>query len=182
MSAMLPHSARRKVFLVLTFVLASVALAGCGTLDGAKKLVDPYKYDVVQGNFVSKEQVDALQPGMSRQQVRDLLGTPLLVSVFHANRWDYVFTIERQKVERQQYKLTIFFNGDLLERYEGDTMPTEAEFVSRLDAVNKTWKVPVLEASEESLSKYPSAGPAAPPPPAAPPANTSYPPLEAPAR
>ena len=52
----------------------------------------------MQGNFVSKEQVEALRPGMSRQQVRDILGTPLVTSVFHADRWDYVFTIKRQGV------------------------------------------------------------------------------------
>src|SRR2546427_4714257 len=57
-----------------------VALAGCSSLDGAAhrvaNVVTPYKVEVVQGNFVSREQVEALQPGMSRQQVRDILGTP----------------------------------------------------------------------------------------------------------
>ena len=96
-------------------------------------LVTPYKVDVVQGNFVSKEQVEALKPGMSRQQVRDILGTPLLTSVFHADRWDYVFTLKRQGVTAQARKLTVFFKGDVLERFEGDAMPTEAEFVATLD-------------------------------------------------
>ena len=60
--------------------------------------ITPYKVEVVQGNFVSKEQVEALKPGMSRQQVRDILGTPLVTSVFHGDRWDYVFTLKRQGV------------------------------------------------------------------------------------
>ena len=72
---------------------------------------------------------------MSRQQVRDILGTPLLTSIFHGDRWDYVFTLERRKVETQKYRLTVYFKGDALERFEGDTMPTEAEFVSSFDAV-----------------------------------------------
>lgn len=71
--------ARSRSGLVLTLAIAA-ALAGCNSIDGAAhrvaNAVTPYKVDVVQGNFVSKEQVEALQPGMSRQQIRDILGTP----------------------------------------------------------------------------------------------------------
>ena len=84
----------------ILWVSAAVAvLAGCGSFDGASRRVanaiTPYKIDIVQGNFVSREQVQALQPGMSRQQVREILGTPLVTSVFHGDRWEYVFTIKR---------------------------------------------------------------------------------------
>ncbi|MDP3139281.1 MAG: outer membrane protein assembly factor BamE, partial [Burkholderiaceae bacterium] len=82
----------------------------------------PYKIEVVQGNFISREQVQALKPGMSRQQVRDTLGTPLLASVFHADRWDYVFTLRRQGVPPQARRLTVYFQGDALARFEGDEM------------------------------------------------------------
>jgi outer membrane protein assembly factor BamE len=54
--------------------------------------ITPYKVDVIQGNFVSKEQVEQLRPGMTRDQVKATLGTPLMASLFHADRWDYVFT------------------------------------------------------------------------------------------
>jgi outer membrane protein assembly factor BamE len=71
--------ARSRAGLALTLAIAA-ALAGCNSIDGAAhrvaNAVTPYKVDVVQGNFVSKEQVEALQPGMSRQQIRDILGTP----------------------------------------------------------------------------------------------------------
>ncbi len=84
----------------ILWVSAAVAvLAGCGSFDGASRRVanaiTPYKMDMVQGNFVSREQVQALQPGMSRQQVREILGTPLVTSLFHGDRWEYVFTIKR---------------------------------------------------------------------------------------
>jgi outer membrane protein assembly factor BamE len=163
---------------------ACAALGACGTLDGATgriaNSITPYRVEVVQGNFVSKEQVEALKPGMTRQQVRETLGTPLLTSVFHADRWDYVFTLKRQGVEPQARKLTVFFNGQVLDRFEGDTMPSEADFVATLDNKRKNAKVPVLEASEESLKKFPpsatagseAATTAEAPPPA------SYPPLE----
>ena len=163
---------------------AALALAGCGSFDRAGEsfasAITPYKVEVVQGNFVSREQVAALRPGMSRTQVRDLLGTPLIADPFHKDRWDYVFTIRRQGVDAQQRRLAVHFKDDSLERFEGDEMPTEAEFVATLDAKHKSAQVPQLEASEEKLRQFSAenkqpAAPVAPPPPAA---TTAYPPLE----
>jgi outer membrane protein assembly factor BamE len=93
------------------FILACASLTGCGSFNGASSsiagLVTPYKIDVVQGNFVSKEQAAALTPGMTRGQVRGILGSPLLTSIFHADRWDYVFTFKRQGVEPQARRVTV---------------------------------------------------------------------------
>ena len=175
--------------LVLLVGASVAALAGCSSLDGAStriaSIVTPYKIDVVQGNFVSREQVQALQPGMSRQQVREILGTPLVTSLFHADRWEYVFTLKRPGEEAQTRKLTVYFKGDVLERSEGDEMPTETEFVATLGSRGAKGKVPVLEATPAQLAKYPARPrPAAAPSdaPSAPPSATRYPPLEAPAR
>ena len=110
--------------------------------------------EVVQGNVITKEQVDALQKGMSRQQVKDLLGTPLLASVFHANRWDYVFTIKRKGVPEQERRFTVFFDDTGLARYEGDEMPSEQEFVASVATSIKSPKVPRLEATPEELAKF----------------------------
>jgi outer membrane protein assembly factor BamE len=146
--------------------------------------ITPYKVEIVQGNFVSREQVAALKPGMSRQQARDVLGTPLVASIFHTDRWDYVFTLKRQGVPAQERKLAVFFKGGVLDRFEGDEMPSEAEFVATLDNKRKDAKVPVLEASEESLKQFSSARAAPMPatPPAEPAPAAGYPPLEPPAR
>ena len=141
-------------------------------------VVTPYQIDVVQGNFVSSEQVALLTPGMGRQAVRDLLGTPLLQSVFHADRWDYVFTFRRKGQEPQLRKVAVFFKNDALERFEADALPTEAEFVASLDSGRrKTDKPALLEASEESLNRFPAVTKAAEPK-ALPPLPSSYPPLE----
>jgi outer membrane protein assembly factor BamE len=163
----------------------SATLGACGSFNSAStsmaSLVSPYKMDVVQGNFVSKEQAAALKPGMSRNQVRDMLGTPLLVSMFHADRWDYVFTFKRKGAEPQARKVTVFFKGDLLERYEADELPTEAEFVASLESGRKVSKVPLLEATEESLSKFASSTTpvtAVGEPKVLPPLPDIYPPLE----
>jgi outer membrane protein assembly factor BamE len=177
---------QRRPWLLAAAVAATLCLGACSGFSersrGALSAITPYKVEVVQGNFVSKEQVAALKPGMSRQQVREVLGTSLLSDVFHANRWDYVFTIRRQGVEPQERHLTVFFNGELLDRFEGDEMPSEEDFVAKLDSRKKTGKVPQLEATEDELKKYAPAkdekaddakSASLPPLPAA------YPPLEA---
>ena len=172
------------------FVLAFAAcgmVAACGSTAGGPGRVatalTPYKVPIVQGNFVSREQVEALKAGMSREQVRDVLGTPLVASLFHADRWDYVFALKRQGVQPQTRRLTLYFKGNGLERFEGDAMPSESEFVATLDVKRKSTARPMLEASEESLRKAGS-GPRAASAPAAelPPLPASYPPLEPPGR
>jgi outer membrane protein assembly factor BamE len=170
----------RRARLIL-LIAASASLVACGSLNGASNriagVVTPYKMDVVQGNFVSKEQAAAIKPGMNREQVRSILGTPLLTSVFHADRWDYVFTFKRQGLEPQARKVTVFFKGDALERIEADALPTEAEFVASLDSGRNAGKVPVLEMTEESLKQLPGSTKKAEPKPLAP-LPASYPPLE----
>jgi len=177
---------RSRAFHLAAVLAACAAATGCGTFDGATQRIagsiTPYRVEVVQGNFVSREQVQALQPGMSRLQVREVLGTPLVTSIFHADRWDYVFTLKRQGVEPQSRRLTVFFKGDQLERFEGDEMPTEAEFVATLDVRRKAGRIPMLEVSADSLKAAP-ARPAAPGAAAPPPLpSASYPPLEPAAR
>ena len=138
----------------------ATALTGCSSFNTSNfnassvnpvNWITPYRVDIIQGNFVSKEQVAALKAGMTRAQVKDTLGTPLLSSLFHQDRWDYVFTLNRQGTEPQSFKYTVFFKGDLLERFEGDAMPSDAEFIATLANGRKLGKVPVLEATEEQL-------------------------------
>ena len=151
----------------------------------------PYRADIIQGNFVSKEQVAELRPGLPREQVKALMGTPLLASVFHADRWDYVFTLKRQGVPDQSYKYTVFFKGDVLERFGGDELPSESEFINLIDSKREMGKVPVLEATEEQMLKAASksksaeadaASDRAATMPAPAPVNRVHPPLEGPAR
>lgn len=185
----MPAMPLRQSRLVLAAAAALALLSGCGTVDGASRRITdsitPYRVEVVQGNFVSKEQVEALQKGMSTDQVRQILGTPLVTSLFHGERWDYVFTLRRQGVAPQQRRLTVFFKDGAMERAEGDPMPSEAEFVATLDKRRNAGKAPRLEATEDELRRFQASRPAAPAQPApapAGPAPTSYPPLEPAAR
>ncbi len=166
----------------------ALGLAGCSGLSSlsqsmpsVESLVTPYRVDIIQGNFVSKEQAAAIKPGMPRAQVRDTLGSPLLTSVFHADRWDYVFTYSRSGQPKQQRKLTVFFKDDVLERIESDDLPSEAEFVASIEPRKRDARTPVLEASEQALKEFAdrnaATAPVVAPTPAPPIAN--YPPLEA---
>jgi len=183
----MPAMPPRRTPCVLAAAAVLALLAGCGSVDSTSRRIvtafTPYKVEVVQGNFVSKEQVEALKPGMSREQVRQVLGTPLVTSLFHADRWDYVFTLRRQGVDSQERKLTVFFKGEAMDHVEGDPMPSESEFVTTLEKRRPTGKVPPLEATEAQLRAFPAKPAAsAEPAPAAPAAPVNYPPLEAPAR
>jgi outer membrane protein assembly factor BamE len=153
---------QRPLKIVSFMGVASLALlAGCSTLgldklgtSGLVSSLSPYRMEVVQGNFVSKEQAAVLKPGMPRNQVRDILGTALLTSVFHADRWDYVFTIRRQGLTSQARRFSVFFKGDTLERFEGDELPSEAEFVGQLESSKKLGKAPPLDANPEALKRF----------------------------
>jgi len=164
---------------LVTLALAA-GLPGCRFTPSVNRdTFKPYVPDVVQGNFVSREQRQALRPGMTRAQVRDILGTPLVASVFHADRWDYAFSIRRQGVATQQFRLTLYFSSDVLSQIEGDELPSEVEFVQRLSKQGPAPRVPVLEASEDQLRKYPAGRAGQPSAPAAPGAlPATYPPLE----
>jgi outer membrane protein assembly factor BamE len=164
---------------VLPLLLGLLSACSMPRLKLSADVLTYYIPEVVQGNFISREQKEFLKLGMSRQQVREVLGTPLVASVFHDQRWDYVFTIRRQGVPPQSFSVSVWFKGDELERIVGDDLPSETEFVTKLVAQKPNLKVPRLEAKEEDLRKFPvpvrnteaSAAPAVPLP-------SSYPPLE----
>lgn len=90
----------------------------------------PYRIDVQQGNFVSREMVGQLKEGMTRDQVRFVLGTPLLTDIFHANRWDYVFRLQKGSGAVIASHVTIHFKDDVLAAIDGGDLPTEEEYLA----------------------------------------------------
>ena len=84
--------------------------------------ITPYKVEIQQGNFVSQEMVAQLKPGMSKEQVRFVLGTPLLTDIFHAERWDYVYWRETPEGKREQRRLAVHFSDGRLARLDGDAV------------------------------------------------------------
>lgn len=102
---------------------AAVLLAACSSLPGPTSVVTPYRIDIRQGNFVTQEMVSQLKTGMTRDQVRYVLGTPLLTDVFHADRWDYFYRFQAGRQTPEQRGLAVFFKDDKLIRFEGDISP-----------------------------------------------------------
>lgn len=111
---------------LLIVALAAAGLAACSRVPRIPGIT-PYKMDVQQGNFVSQEMVAQLKPGMSREQVRFLLGTPLVADIFHADRWDYVYWREAPDGKREERRIALFFSQDnKLERIAGDVVSSAA--------------------------------------------------------
>ncbi|MXN79452.1 outer membrane protein assembly factor BamE [Burkholderia sp. 4701] len=119
--------------------VAVAALAGCSSYDSVTQRIaqsiTPYRITVVQGNFVSQEKASQLQVGMTRDQVRALLGTPLLSDMFHADRWDYLFYFKRGSTAVvQQRDLVLTFSGDRLSGWTGaDNLPSELDLLADID-------------------------------------------------
>jgi outer membrane protein assembly factor BamE len=145
-------------------------------------LLEPYRIDVVQGNVVTQEIMAQIQPGLGRAQVKEILGTPLLADPFHADRWDYVFTIHRQGVADQKRRVTVFFKSDVVERFDTETLPSEREFVASIDKPQGPEKPPALELTPAQLAALPVPVKAEPIRNAPQGAVRDYPPLEAGAR
>lgn len=165
-------------------LLGAALLAGCESLqssDNVLGVITPYRLEVVQGNVVTKEQAALVKPGMNRVQVRDLLGSPLLTDVFHADRWDYVFTIRRQGAQPQLRSIVLRFDGEVLRSMDtGGELPGENEFVASIDTVKGTRAPPSLALSDDQVKALPRPAPkpAAESTPEGP--AREYPPLESP--
>ena len=109
----------RLPFLILGLV--PVLVAGCTNVPRIPG-VTPYRMEIQQGNFVSQEMVAQLKPGMTKEQVRFILGTPMVSDIFHPDRWDYVFWRETSNGKREQRKLTVLFENGELARLDGDVV------------------------------------------------------------
>ena len=114
-----------KLLLTSLSLTALLALGGC-SFPGV------YKIDIQQGNVVTQDMIDQLRPGMTRSQVRFIMGNPLITDTFHANRWDYLYSIQPGGGERLQERVSLIFNSnDQLAGLAGDFMPG----VSRDEAI-----------------------------------------------
>lgn len=91
-------------------------LSGCGYF----QFPGVYKIYVQQGNIITEEMVDKLENGMTKRQVRFILGTPLVEDTFHAERWDYLWTLKDPHGDIKRQLFTVYFDGDTLARFEGD--------------------------------------------------------------
>lgn len=128
-------------------VVAAAALAGCAVLGTYMPVVEQfgvYKLDINQGNYLAQDQIDRLRVGQTKQQVRAILGTPLVASAFRPDQWDYVYEFKRQGRALEHRNFAVYFVDDKLARWEGDEMPPSMAALNR-------------EAAAKSLPPEPSA-------------------------
>lgn len=106
-----------KTFVIYTLSLFVLLLSGCNK----EKIPGVYRIDIQQGNDVSQEMINKLKPGMNKNQVSFIMGTPLLIDTFHPNRWDYIYSFHPGNGQREQRRVTLYFDEqEKLSHLEGD--------------------------------------------------------------
>ena len=110
-------------------IMAGIFLAAMtGACSWVPRPISEYRIDIQQGNVLTQEMAAQLKPGLSRDQVRFILGTPILMDMFHADRWDYVYRLQKGSTgEVEMRKFTTFFDASgKLTRVEGDVAALQA--------------------------------------------------------
>ena len=153
----------RRIAFLTSALLAAVALSGCSTISAwtpsafkssqtnvasssagvetSKErrflgIFSPYRVDIQQGNFVSREMVAQVKEnmkspeGITREQVRFVMGTPLVTDVFHEDRWDYVFRLEKNNGDIIRSNVSMHFEGNKLVKLDGGDLPTEKDYLA----------------------------------------------------
>ncbi len=141
----------RRATLCLAAGLLTIGLAGCGSTNWGF----PYRATVQQGNWITTEQVTQLEVGMTRDQVRFILGTPTLEDIFHAERWDYPYYNQPGYGKDELRKFTVWFQDDKLVRWSGDEQPDRQPFQktdSGKEAVVPANKTQADEAAQRAAS------------------------------
>lgn len=131
-----------KTFLIYTFSVLALLLTGCNK----DKIPGVYRIDIQQGNDVTQEMLNKLQPEMTKTQVAYIMGTPLLIDAFHPDRWDYIYSFHPGNGQREQRRITLFFTeDDKLSHIEGDTRIVAREDLAQSDRKDSNIVVPLNE-------------------------------------
>lgn len=112
----------RKFLSVSLVVIGLALMTGCSTL----RFPGVYKLTIEQGNVITQEMIDQLKPGMSREQVEFVMGSPLIKDTFNDDRWDYLYRLKAGDEPAELYRMTVFFEADRLTHFTGDFRPSTA--------------------------------------------------------
>lgn len=117
-------------------------------------ILSPFRPNIQQGNFISAEMMTQLKEGMkrkegmTREQVRFVLGTPLLADPFHGDRWDYVFRMQKGNGEIISSRVAVFFKGNQLDHFDGTVLPTEQDYLAIIAGTSAASKQPAATESK----------------------------------
>jgi outer membrane protein assembly factor BamE len=115
----------------MLILVAPLLTTACTALPG----LTPYRIEIQQGNYVTREMLAQLKPGLTRDQVRFVLGTPLVSDIFHEERWDYVFMRRRVNSSEVEYhRIAVFFEGGKLKQVTGDLIAAAGTTASPKEA------------------------------------------------
>lgn len=143
--------------------------------------IKAYQIDIAQGNVVTKEQMQMIKLGATADEVREQLGSPTLVDVFHPNRWDYHFSFERDGQPLQNRTVTLFFQDGRLNSIKAPNLPSEADFSAAISTFIPDGKAAKTQRASEPKSAQPLPARKSSPAQIAPQgAVRTYPPLETP--
>ncbi|MEX2353646.1 MAG: outer membrane protein assembly factor BamE, partial [Gammaproteobacteria bacterium] len=126
-----------------------LSLTGCAS-EGGFKLPGVYRVDVQQGNVIEQDTVNRLRLGMDRNQVQFIMGSPAIADPFHADQWDYIFTLSEGGGVRKQRHVRMHFEDGLLASVEGDVVPStgpDAEITRQ----SRTVEVPIRHDSDRGF-------------------------------
>ena len=137
-----PTDFQMKKLLIIITCIASLGLGACSS---SWHVV--HKIDVQQGNVITQDEVNQLEPGMSRRQVQFIMGSPMIADVFHQDRWDYIYRLQPGYGEPTEEHVTLFFNDDSLERITGTLHPDAAG----ADAAARPRQVTLIVPPEERI-------------------------------
>ena len=107
----------------ITLSAAVLVLSACSNLE----FPWVYRINIDQGNIITQEMVDQLKPGLTRDQVKFVMGSPLVVDPFQPDRWDYIYTLRKGDGSRKREQLSVFFKDDVLVSLSGDFLPASAK-------------------------------------------------------
>ena len=130
-----------KTFLIYTFSILILLISGCSK----DKIPGVYRIDIQQGNDVTQEMINKLKPDMTKRQVAYVLGTPLVIDTFHPDRWDYIYSFHPGNGQREQRRITLFFEQDKLSHIEGDTRTVSRENLPLTEHQDSNIVVPLTE-------------------------------------
>lgn len=112
---------------LLLLAITSIALGGCASERSLSFFPGVHRISILQGNIVTQDKVDQLRTGMTKNQVRYLLGTPLVNDPFHLDQWNYIYTRRDPEGNETRQELTITFEDGGLTQIEGDYTPSTEE-------------------------------------------------------
>ncbi len=127
---------------LLCLLIIVIHLTACAR-EGGLKLPGVYRVDVQQGNVIEEEMLLRLKPGMDKNQVRFIMGTPTMIDPFHTGRWEYIYTFSKGGARRDQRHITLHFKDEKLAYVDGDVVPGLARVDEILNKTANTVDVPL---------------------------------------